>query len=49
MLMGDQASRIGDALIITEHAQRRTIAIEGKQRAIPIAIGTGSACNKERH
>ena len=40
MLMDDQASRIGDALIITEHAQRCTVAIEGQQRTIPIAIDT---------
>src|SRR5580704_5206870 len=45
----DQASRIGDAWIIAEHPQRRTLATERKQRAKPIAIDTGRACNKEWH
>jgi hypothetical protein len=49
MFMHGQTSRVGDARIITEHAPRRAIAIEGKQRAIPIAIDTKCACNEERH
>jgi hypothetical protein len=44
-----QASPINDAVIITEHAQRRTLPIEGQQNAIPVAIDTGCARNKKRH
>jgi hypothetical protein len=49
LFMHGQTSRVGDARIITERASRRAIATEGKQRAIPIAIDTECACNKERH
>ena len=47
--MNDQASRIGDALIITEDAQRLTIPIKGEERTVSVAIGTGRAGDKERH
>jgi hypothetical protein len=47
LFMHGQTSRVGDARIITERAPRRAIAIEGKQRPIPIAIDTECACNKE--
>lgn len=48
-LVNDQASRIGDALIIGESAQRLTIPIKGEERTVSIATGTGRAGDKERH
>jgi hypothetical protein len=48
-LTNDQASRIGDALIITEETQRLTVPIKGEERTVSVAMGTGCAADKERH